>query len=103
MQKMFKIISCVIKTFYTLCIKTEISIKRKIKILVSVHTVLKTDGFNKFPCGHISLCPCQTLGSRDIRMSFGLFITAPSCSQFSVKVLGFSDVCKTANFQVIEL
>ena len=36
MQKMFKIISCVIKTFYTLCIKTEISIKGKIKILVPV-------------------------------------------------------------------
>ena len=36
MQKMFKIISCVIKTFNTLCIKNKISIKGKIKILVSV-------------------------------------------------------------------
>ena len=36
MQKMFKIISRVIKTFYTLSIKNEISIKGKIKILVSV-------------------------------------------------------------------
>ena len=30
------------------------------------------DEFKKSPCGHISLCPCQTLRSNDIRMSFGL-------------------------------
>ena len=66
-------------------------------------TVPKMDEFKKSPCGHISLCPCQTLRSNDIRMSFGLLIITPSCPQFSVKVLGFSDVCKTANFQVREL
>ena len=66
-------------------------------------TVLKMDDFKKSPCGHISLCPCQTLRSNDIRISFGLIKMVSSCPQMSVKVLGFSDVCKTANFQAIEL
>ena len=54
-----------------------------------VGTVPKMDEFNKFPCGHISPSPCQTLRSNDIRMRFGLLIDPPIGPQFSDKVLVF--------------
>ena len=73
-------------------------------------TVEKKAGFNFFPCGQISLCPCQTLRSNDIRMTFGLLIDLARSDLFRVKVMGFSgvrkwhkNVYKMGNFQAREL
>lgn len=58
------------------------------------NTVEKKAGFNFFPCGQISLCPCQTLMSNDIRMTFSLLIDLARSDLFRVKVMGFSGVQK---------
>ena len=78
--------------------------------ILSDFTVGKKAGFNFFPCGQISLCPCQTLMSNDIRMSFGLIIDLAIGDLFRVKVMEFSgvrkwhkNVYKMGNFQAREL
>ena len=58
------------------------------------------DEFNKFPCGHISPSPCQTLRSNDIRMRFGLLIDPPIGPQFSDKVLVFQTSLKRPIFKL---
>ena len=58
------------------------------------------DEINKFPCGHISPSPCQTLRSNDIRMRFGLLIDPPIGPQFSDKVLVFRTSLKRPIFKL---